>query len=123
MEKQFGPAVLQLVLEVTDDKSLPQEERKRLQIEATAGKSREARLLKIADKTSNVFGVAVDPPVDWDTARIRNYVQWAQAVVDKCRGLNAGLEKAFDMAVSAAHAHILATDPFYDHLFSNSTSR
>ena len=123
MEKQFGPVVVRLVLEVTDDKSLPQHERKRLQIETTSSKSREARLLKLADKTSNVFSVAVDPPLGWDTARLRSYVQWAQAVAENCRGLNAELEKAFDVAVAAAHAQILATDPSYDHLFSSSTSR
>src|SRR6478736_7388500 len=50
--QRFGPEVAQLVAEVTDDKSLPKEERKRLQIEKTAGKSQRAKLLKLADKTS-----------------------------------------------------------------------
>jgi (p)ppGpp synthase/HD superfamily hydrolase len=122
IEKQFGPAVLQLVLEVTDDKSLPKAERKRLQIETTAGKSREARLLKIADKTSNVFAVAVSPPVGWDGPRVVEYVRWAQAVVASCRGLNAELEQAFEVAVSAAHAALLAADPMFDHLFPNPRS-
>jgi guanosine-3',5'-bis(diphosphate) 3'-pyrophosphohydrolase len=122
IEKQFGSAVLAIVLEVTDDKSLPKDVRKRIQIETTAGKSREARLLKIADKTSNVYAVAVSRPVGWDGPRVVDYVQWAQAVVASCRGLNAELEKAFDMAVSAAHAALLATDPMFDHLFSNPRS-
>ena len=113
IEQQFGPAVLQIVLEVTDDKSLPKEERKRLQIETTAGKGREARLLKLADKTSNVFAVAVSPPSNWDTARIADYIRWAEDVVASCRGLNAELEKAFDMAAAAARAKILAIDPRY----------
>jgi guanosine-3',5'-bis(diphosphate) 3'-pyrophosphohydrolase len=117
IEKQFGAAVVGLVLEVTDDKSLPRETRKRLQIETTAGKSRDARLLKIADKTSNVFGVAVSRPADWDATRVVEYVRWGQAVVASCRGLNAELEQAFDMAVAAVHASLLATDPTYDHLF------
>jgi guanosine-3',5'-bis(diphosphate) 3'-pyrophosphohydrolase len=119
IEKQFGPAVLGIVLEVTDDKSLPKEVRKRLQIETTAGKSREARLLKIADKTSNVYAVAVSRPVGWDGPRVVEYVRWAQAVVASCRGLSAELEKAFDVAVSAAHAALLSTDPIFDHLFAN----
>ena len=46
LEKEFGRFVSDIVLEVTDDKSLPKETRKRLQIATTAGKSREARLLK-----------------------------------------------------------------------------
>ena len=122
IEKQFGPAVLGIVIEVTDDKSLPKEMRKRLQIETTAGKSREARLLKIADKTSNVYAVAVSRPVGWDGPRVVEYVRWAQAVVASCRGLNAELEKAFDVAVSAAHAALLSTDPMFDHLFVNPRS-
>ena len=120
IERLFGPAVLQLVLEVTDDKSLPKEERKRLQIETTSGKSREARLLKLADKTSNVLALAVSPPANWGIARIADYVRWAEAVVASCRGLNAELEKSFDMAVAAARGTILATDPDLDRLFSNS---
>jgi hypothetical protein len=122
MEKLFGPAVVRLVLEVTDDRSLPERERKRLQIEATPGKSRQARLLKLADKTSNVLGVALSRPVGWDPARVDDYIRWAQAVAASCRGLNAGLEKTFDMAVSAAHAHLLATDPVFDRLFSDPRS-
>jgi (p)ppGpp synthase/HD superfamily hydrolase len=120
IETQFGPAVLALVLEVTDDKSLPQEVRKRLQIETTGGKSCEARLLKLADKTSNLFAMAVSPPAGWDTARIAAYVKWAEDVVVSCRGLNAELEKTFDMAAAAARARILATDPDLDRLFANS---
>jgi HD domain len=122
IETQFGPAVLGIVLEVTDDQSLLEEARERLEIETTAGKSREARLLKVADKTSNVYAVAVSPPVGWDGGRVLDYVRWAQAVVASCRGLNAELEKAFDVAVSAAHASLLATDPTFDRLFANPRS-
>jgi (p)ppGpp synthase/HD superfamily hydrolase len=120
IEQQFGRAVLHLVLEVTDDKLLPKATRKRLQVETTAGKSRDARLLKIADKTSNVISVAISRPVGWSTGRVVDYIQWAEAVVASCRGLNAALEEAFNAAVSAARAHILAIDPSCEGLFSNS---
>jgi (p)ppGpp synthase/HD superfamily hydrolase len=46
LEQRFGPEVASLVAEVTDDKSLPKEERKRLQIAKTPGKSRRAKLLR-----------------------------------------------------------------------------
>jgi (p)ppGpp synthase/HD superfamily hydrolase len=113
IEKQFGPAILRLVLEVTDDKALPKEVRKRLQVETTAGKSREARLLKLADKASNLFAIAVSPPASWDTARIAAYIKWTEDVVASCRGLNVELEGTFDMAAAAARARILAVDPRY----------
>src|SRR5438094_760077 len=51
LETLFGGDVATLVAEVTDDKSLPKAERKRLQIETAASKSPRGRLLKIADKT------------------------------------------------------------------------
>ena len=103
--QRFGPDVASLVAEVTDDKSLPKEERKRLQIEETAGKSRRARLLKIADKTSNLRGLVASPPVGWTEARLRDYVVWAYDVARSCRGLNPRLEAAFDEAHEKASRH------------------
>ena len=98
--QRFGPEVAALVAEVTDDKSLKKEERKRLQVEKAAGKSERARMLKIADKTSNLRSLIESPPQGWTDDRLRDYVVWAEQVVRSCRGLNARLEAAFD----AAHA-------------------
>jgi (p)ppGpp synthase/HD superfamily hydrolase len=96
--ERFGPEVAALVAEVTDDKSLPKEERKRLQIEKTAGKSRRAKLLKLADKTSNLRSLLASPPAGWSRQRLAEYVVWARDVVRSCRGLNPRLEAAFDAA-------------------------
>jgi hypothetical protein len=49
---RFGPKISAIVAEVTDDKSLPKAERKRLQIEHAAEASPEAQLVKLADKIS-----------------------------------------------------------------------
>jgi GTP diphosphokinase / guanosine-3',5'-bis(diphosphate) 3'-diphosphatase len=103
--ERFGPEVAALVGEVTDDKSLPKEERKRLQIEKTAGKSRRAKLLKLADKTSNLRGLVASPPKGWPPARLHDYVVWAHDVVRSCRGLNPRLEAAFDAAHEEASRH------------------
>ena len=108
LEAQFGPAIAGLVAEVTDDKSLPKAERKRRQVATAAAKSERARLIKIADKTSNVRGLAHSPPADWDVARMGEYIDWAQQVVAGCRGLNAALERAFDGAVMEARMAIAA---------------
>jgi GTP pyrophosphokinase len=105
LEQRFGPEVAALVAEVTDDKSLPKEERKRLQITNTPGKSRRAKLLKLADKTSNLRGLMQSPPVGWTQARLRDYVVWAEEVVRSCRGLNPELEAAFDTAHAEASRH------------------
>jgi guanosine-3',5'-bis(diphosphate) 3'-pyrophosphohydrolase len=98
----FGETVASIVAEVTDDKSLPKEERKRLQVVNTPHKSEQARLVKIADKTSNVRAIAHSPPADWNRDRLLDYIDWAQKVVAGCRGLNTGLERQFDEAVSRA---------------------
>jgi guanosine-3',5'-bis(diphosphate) 3'-pyrophosphohydrolase len=110
LEALFGAAVAAIVAEVTDDKSLPKAERKRLQVETTPKKSAAARLLKIADKTSNLRAIALSPPAGWDLARRTEYVAWAEAVVAGARGVNAGLEQPFDEAVRQARAVLNDTE-------------
>ena len=105
LESEFGAVVRDIVLEVTDDKLLPKTERKRLQIEKTPGKSTRARLLKIADKTSNLRGIVHSPPQGWSAERLKEYVAWAEEVVRSCRGLNAALEAKFDEAYREARRH------------------
>jgi (p)ppGpp synthase/HD superfamily hydrolase len=106
LEALFGSAVASIVAEVTDDKSLKKAERKRLQVEAASTKSPRARMLKIADKTSNLRAIALSPPSGWDLDRREEYVRWAEAVVAGCRGLNATLEVAFDDAARQARGAI-----------------
>ena len=96
LEAEFGPEVARLVAEVTDDKSRPKAERKRLQVENAPHKSDRAKIIKMADKISNLRGITSSPPTDWDLARKREYFDWAARVVAGCRGANAVLEKAFD---------------------------
>ena len=87
---------------MTDDKSLPKAERKRLQVETAAHKSREARLIKLADKTSNVRAIANSPPPDWSLERRLDYVRWAREVVAQIRGTSLWLEQQFDAASKQA---------------------
>jgi guanosine-3',5'-bis(diphosphate) 3'-pyrophosphohydrolase len=98
LRERFGKTVAGVVREVSDDKTLPKAERKRLQIEHAKELSRRARLVKLADKICNVRDVASNPPHDWPLARRREYFDWAKAVVDRIRGTNPKLEKAFDEA-------------------------
>jgi (p)ppGpp synthase/HD superfamily hydrolase len=96
----FGPRVASLVAEVTDDKSLEKAQRKRLQIEHAGHASTGAKIIKIADKTSNLRALAVSPPKGWPAARKREYLDWSLQVVARCRGVNAWLEAAFDAAAA-----------------------
>ncbi len=97
IEAEFGEDVAQLVLAATDDKSLDYAERKRLQVETTPHKSPRAKVLKMADKTANLRSLATSPP-DWSLERKLEYVAWSRRVVAGARGVNAGLEAAFDAA-------------------------
>jgi guanosine-3',5'-bis(diphosphate) 3'-pyrophosphohydrolase len=104
IEAEFGAAVRDLVLEVTDDKSLPKAERKRLQVEHAPHRSAAARTIKLGDKTCNVADIARDPPADWSPVRRAEYLDWAERVVAGCRGANAALERRFDEVLRAARA-------------------
>ena len=97
----FGQEITTIVMEVTDDKSLPKGERKRLQIEHAATVSRRAKLVKLADKICNLRDITYSPPSDWSTERQREYFDWAKAVVDGLRGVNPALEHLFDEAYKA----------------------
>ena len=98
LREAFGEKIAGIVAEVTDDKNLPKAERKRLQIEHAAAISREAKLVKLADKICNVRDVADHPPAKWDLARRREYFDWAKRVIDGLRGSHPALEAAFDRA-------------------------
>ncbi len=104
---EFGEAVMALVLEVTDDKSLPKQERKRLQVEHVATATPLARQLKIADKVCNLRDIMASPPAGWSVERKQAYVDWAVAVVAGCRGLNEGLDQVFDATVDQARGTLV----------------
>lgn len=95
---EFGSEIAGIVAEVTDDKSLPKAERKRLQIEHAEHLSKRARLVKLADKICNVRDVVRSPPADWALERRQDYFDWAKRVIDALRGTHAGLEAVFDEA-------------------------
>lgn len=92
----FGSNVSALVAEVTDDKSLPDKTRKRLQVETAPHKSERAQTLKLADKISNLRSILVSPPVGWSLERKRQYFEWAKAVVDGLTSPNPMLKSEFE---------------------------
>jgi (p)ppGpp synthase/HD superfamily hydrolase len=94
--ERFGPDVAALVGEVTDDKSLPKAERKRLQIESAPKKSKRTQSIKIADKISNLRAILDSPPTDWDVQRKKEYFVWAKQVVDGFTAPNEVLKAEFE---------------------------
>ena len=93
---EFGETVARIVAEATDDKSLPKEIRKSLQVSHAPKKSDAAKQLKLADKVSNLRAIADSPPANWNHARRTEYVGWAGRVAAGCRGVNPALDALFD---------------------------
>lgn len=91
----FGEKVTGIVLEVTDDKHMASSERKAYQIVKAPNLSKEAKLVKLADKTCNITDIVNQPP-DWPIERRISYLVWAKKVVDALGGnVNAALEERF----------------------------
>lgn len=100
---KFGEIVLQTVLEVSDNKSLPVEERKRLQVVHTPKLSDRAKKLKIADKICNIIDIKNDPPVNWSSERKLAYLDWSKQVVSGAKGLNIKLDQYFDQVYNEVY--------------------
>jgi guanosine-3',5'-bis(diphosphate) 3'-pyrophosphohydrolase len=102
IEDRFGGNIRQIVMEVSDDKSLEKDTRKMLQIINAPRLSRTARLISIADKIANVSDMIHSPPVGWSAERQLHYLDWSQKVVAGCRGCDSRLGALFDQTVAAA---------------------
>ena len=100
LESEFGVEIKNIVMEVTDDQALAKHERKQAQIDHAAEISEQAKLIKLADKISNLRDVSSNPPPHWSLQRRKEYFDWAKKVIDQLRGTDARLESIFDMAYS-----------------------
>ena len=95
----FGPRVGRIVGEVSDDRSLDQMDRKAAQVAHAAALSREAQLVKLADKIHNCSDLMTHPPEGWSPQRISDYRKWSCDVVDGLRGGNEPMEQLFDTII------------------------
>jgi (p)ppGpp synthase/HD superfamily hydrolase len=104
LAQKFGERVAELVAEVTDDMSLPKQERRQKQIVDAPRKSPGAKLIKIADKISNIRARIPPQPNQDQRDDLIDYVTWAEKVVAGCRGVNAVLDRMFDETVKLARS-------------------
>ena len=96
LNNQFNENIANMVLDLTDDKSLPANERKRQQILKATTLKANSRMIKLADKISNIKDITLDPPNNWSDERLLAYLHWAKDVVDQIRETNEKLENLFD---------------------------
>ncbi|XP_046898015.1 guanosine-3',5'-bis(diphosphate) 3'-pyrophosphohydrolase MESH1 [Hypomesus transpacificus] len=92
LEAAFGQTVARIVQEVTDNKTLSRQERKRQQVEHAPHSSQQAKLVKLADKLYNLRDLNRSTPIGWTAERIQDYFVWAAEVVRGLKGTNPTLE-------------------------------
>ncbi|TWB94751.1 metal dependent phosphohydrolase [Bradyrhizobium macuxiense] len=102
LSARFSDRVASLVIECTDDMSLPKAERRRLQVVDAPKKSADAKLIKIADKISNIGARIHSDPTTEERDDLVDYTDWAEQVVAGCRGGNSWLDTKFDDVVRRA---------------------
>lgn len=105
--REFGSKVAAIVAEVTDDKTLDKAERKHRQVATAPKKSNQAKMLKLADKTSNLRAIAFSPSPGWSVQRRLEYIDWAKSVAAGLRGVSPWLEDQFDRAVEEAERSVI----------------
>ena len=98
--ENFGQTVCSLVEEVSDDKTLPRQTRKDLQIQHAPQLSEGAVLIKLGDKISNVTDITHTPPTNWDCSRCLGYLDWAEEVIQNCPKVNTALENHFAAVIA-----------------------
>ena len=97
----FGERVVEYVREVSDDKTLPTEVRKQLQIDHAPHKSQGATAIKLSDKLYNLKDILQAPPLGWSQERIDQYFEWAEKVVDHLPAYHPTLKDAVDQVIAA----------------------
>jgi (p)ppGpp synthase/HD superfamily hydrolase len=106
LAEKFGERVAAFVVEVTDDMALPKDERRRRQVVEAPKKSPGAKLIKIADKISNIRARILPRPNQDERDDLIDYLAWAEKVVQGCRGINAVLDRTFDETVDVARSSL-----------------
>ncbi|GJQ69375.1 hypothetical protein Trydic_g6499 [Trypoxylus dichotomus] len=80
IKMHFGIEVHDIVVEVTDDKSLPRQTRRNLQIEHASSSSYKAKLVKLADKLYNLRDLQKSIPVGWSKEAVQEYFEFSKKV-------------------------------------------
>ena len=82
--EEFGQRVADVVLEVTDDPNLTKKEQREYLFAHAHEKSREARIVKIADGISNVSSTNDKAPEGWSRSLKLAYIKTCERVAEAC---------------------------------------
>jgi guanosine-3',5'-bis(diphosphate) 3'-pyrophosphohydrolase len=106
LEREFGPRVRRLVEALTDDPNLSSRERKRLQLERAGSLETDAKGIRIADKICNARDVGFAPAQGWSLDRRREYLDWTEQVVSRCKGALPALDDRYVAVLEEARAQL-----------------
>lgn len=105
LARRFGKEAADIVLELTDDMSIPYMERKWLQVQKAGQLGEKARKIRIVDKATNIRDI-LSYPLDWTLEKKQNYLDNSVQVVSRIRGGNPRLDAWFDETVAWARTHL-----------------
>ena len=97
---QFGDNVFQLVMEVTDHSSGNDADKFSQQLQRVGSLSKKARIIKLADKISNVKSLLSFPPAGWDLEKRSLYINWADRIINALQGTNEKLEAYYQELIA-----------------------
>ncbi|MGA0345931.1 MAG: HD domain-containing protein [Alphaproteobacteria bacterium] len=106
LAEQFGEGVAVLVQELSDPPNLDEKERRQSQIDHAPLLSKRAKLIKIADKISNLEELERDPPSNWSISQQLAYAAWGEAVFDGLKGLSDGLDTRFRTTIKKVNTKL-----------------
>lgn len=105
---RFGHEVANLVVELSDDMTVPKHERRRARISGAPHKSPRARLVKTADIISNLRALAKSPPAGWGCDRQLGYLDGCRTLVEAMGEGNAPLAKVYETTAAETERAIRA---------------
>jgi GTP diphosphokinase / guanosine-3',5'-bis(diphosphate) 3'-diphosphatase len=105
----FGKEVLGIVREVTDDKSLPDPEKKQRQIASAGRLSPAAKKIRLADTICNMRDI-MTCPLGWSQQRKLSYLEFAGKLAAELRGTDTRLERIFRREHAAAMRAVSAEE-------------
>ncbi len=94
IEKKFGIQVAKVVDELTGDRKISLQEKKRQETINASNRSKPAAIVQLADTLCNTLELLNHPPKGWSRKYIDQYFQWAQTVVDRLPSVNSKLKEA-----------------------------
>ncbi|KAI6203563.1 hypothetical protein M3Y94_00571700 [Aphelenchoides besseyi] len=100
IEWEFGTEVRSIVAELTEDKTLPREQRKKIAVDKADQLSSKARVIQLADKLYNLRDLERAIPIGWSKGHVREYVDWSRELVQKIRNTNEAIEAELDDTIN-----------------------